>query len=197
MKRYIQSLKHAIAGGFLHQGDVLLFRGEGAIAKVIQAFTGSEYSHAAMVGWWAVDNDAEPMCLESREWVGIRSTTLASQVKRAPGRIDVYRIRDGWKRTATMGPSVAYMRDATGGDYGYANVLAASVRRLPVWRFLVKPDTNDKAVSKSPPFCSQLVDQALRKVDQDVAPNKASRLTTPGDLATSSTLVYQYTLGAV
>lgn len=191
-----RTLAAAIASDDVWEGDVLLFRGAGPIAWMIQKAGGTPYSHAAMVGWKASGDEYVPYCLETREWIGSRAVTLKSQVERNLGRIDVYRVIAPL-RPESMTPATKYMWATTGREYGWTAVFNASLRHLPLWRWLVEPDTNDDALDDMPPFCSQLVDQALRQVDLDPCPNRAGRITEPGDLSRSAILQYRYTLGGL
>ena len=67
----------------IRDADLLLFRRRGLISIAGRG----KHSHAAKAAWWG----NELMCLEVREWYGGRAVTVASQVKRCPGAIDVYR----------------------------------------------------------------------------------------------------------
>lgn len=187
------SLAEAIARHDVWDGDLLLFRGTGLVSRAIQQMGMSEYSHIAMLGWWNKGTEHHPMVLETREFKGSRSVTLASQVERNPGRIDVYRLR----KPVDVTPAVNHMIEVTGRDYGYASVFYAALRHAPVWRWLVPVDTDDAAIDKRPPFCSQLVDQAMRLIGLDPAKRKAGRITEPGDIAKWPDLEYQYTLGGL
>ena len=83
----------------------------------------------------------------------------------------------------------------TGKQYGWVNLGRAALLHLPVFRFLVRPDTNDSEISAWPPFCSQAVAMADRAGGIDPVPNLADRLTEPGDLARSKFFQYRFTLG--
>ena len=172
----------------LAHGDLLLFRRRSPISIVGRGC----HSHAAKVGFWG----SEPFCLEVREWVGGRAVTLDSQVRRYPGRIDVYGTNAGdrWGNYDAHG-SVAYMRRFAGCPYGYANVLLAGCLHMPVIRLLMRPDLDDKAADKRPVFCSQAIAMAERiGGNVDVVPNLADRLTEPADLARSPFYAYRFTL---
>src|ERR1043165_2196205 len=87
-------------------GDLLLVRRRGLISIAGRG----AHSHAAKAAWWrssapAVGRSRQPdalefamaagnrdilFCLEVRELHGGRAVTLSSQVKRFPGRIDVF-----------------------------------------------------------------------------------------------------------
>jgi hypothetical protein len=172
----------------IEQGDLLLFRRRGLIAIAGRGV----YSHAAKAAWWG--NDL--FCVEVREWHGGRAVTLESQVRKFPALIDVFHTNPAnrWPeydrtRATTM------MRLLAGCDYGYAAVLAAAMLHLPFIRMAVRADTEDRAIDRRPPFCSQacaMTDRIGGGVDP--VPHLADRLTEPSDLARSPFYEYAFTL---
>jgi hypothetical protein len=179
----------------IRDGDLLLFRGRGFIARLIGVAGRSEYTHAGRAVWWG--NDL--FCCEVRELRGGRAVTLESQVRKHPGAIDVFEVNPSarWREFKRRG-AVRYIRRLAGCDYGYRGVLLAALRHLPVWRFLVSPDSDDKRIAEQPPFCSQACAMADRLGGGvDPVPELADRLTEPADLARSPFYRYRFTLGGV
>lgn len=177
----------------IRDGDLLLFRGQGLASRLIGVAGRSEYTHAARAVWWG--NDL--FCCEVRELRGGRAVTLASQVRRHPGAIDVFEVNPGgrWREFSRRG-AVRYIRRLAGCDYGYRGVWRAALRHLPLWRFLVRPDLDDRRVAEEPPFCSQACAMADRiGGGVDPVPHLADRLTEPADLARSPFYRYRFTLG--
>lgn len=171
----------------LRDGDLLLFRRRSVISNAGRGV----HSHAAKIAWW----EKTPFCLEVREWFGGRAVTLASQVERCPGRIDLFRAnpQNRWPEYNAE-TSTRYLRQLAGCDYGYAAVLAAAWLHLPIVRTWLSAETEDEAVSKRPPFCSQACAMADRLGGGvDPTPYLADRLTEPADLARSPFYQYQYT----
>lgn len=172
----------------IHDADLLLFRRRGPIAIAGRGV----HSHAAKAAWWG----DELFCLEVREWHGGRAVTLDSQVRKYPGRIDVFRANPGnrwpdFDRTR----STHFLRRLAGCDYGYAAVARAALLHLPIVRWWVKASTEDSAIDRRPPFCSQACAMADRLGGGvDPVPYLADRLTEPADLARSSFYEYQFTL---
>jgi hypothetical protein len=172
----------------MHDGDLLLFRRRGLIALAGRG----THSHAAKAAWWCDDL----FCLEVREWHGGRAVTLDSQVRKYPGRIDVYQANPAnrwpeYDRTR----STLLMRRLAGCDYGYASVLAAAMLHLPFVRMAVRADVEDARVDRRPPFCSQACAMADRVGGRvDPVPHLADRLTEPADLARSPFYQYLFTL---
>jgi hypothetical protein len=177
----------------IRDGVLLLFRGRGLIARLIGTAGRSDYTHAARAVWWG--NDL--FCCEVRELRGGRAVTLESQVRRFPGAIDVFEANPSnrWREYNRRG-AVRFLRRLAGCDYGYLGVLQAALRHAPLWRFLVRPDSDDKRVTDQPPFCSQASTMADRLGGGvDPVPHLADRLTEPADLARSPFFRYRFTLG--
>ena len=174
-------------------GDLLLFRGRGWIARCIGAAGRSPYSHAARAAWWGDDL----FCCETRGWTGGRAVTLASQVRRFPGQIDVFETNPGGRwSNYDRAAAVRYMRRLAGHDYGFASVARAALLHLPVIRLGLRPALGDGAATSLPPFCSEACAMADRiGGGVDPVPFLADRLTEPGDLARSSFYQYRFTLG--
>ncbi len=172
----------------IRDADLLLYRRRGLIAIAGRGI----HSHSAKAAWW----DGQLFCLEVRGLCGGRAVTLASQVARYPGRIDVYRANPGnrWRHYDRRG-TVSFMRQLCGCEYGYVALLKAALLHLPVIRLLVRPALNDRAPPVMPPFCSQACVMADRLGGGvDPVPHLADRLTEPADLARSPFYQYRFTL---
>jgi hypothetical protein len=168
--------------------DVLLFRARGLLWRAVAVAGRSEYTHAAMAGWW----NRRLMCVEMTSGGG-RAQLLSNIVEQWPGVIDVYALKES-QLLFSRSRAIHAMIAITGKDYGWWNLLAASLYHLPVFRFLVPPDPEDTETTDWPPFCSQAVSLAMRAGGLDPVPQLADRLTEPGDLARSAILEYRSTL---
>ena len=172
----------------IRDGDLLLFRRRSLISIAGRGI----HSHAAKAVWWGGDL----FCVEVRELKGGRAVTLESQVRRRPGRIDVFHTNPNnrwphYDRSA----SARFMRRLAGCDYGYASVLAAALLHLPLVRLFCRAHTDDGAIDRRPPFCSQACAMADRVAGGvDPVPHLADRLTEPADLARSPFYEYRFTL---
>jgi hypothetical protein len=170
----------------IYSADLLLYRGGGLIPIAGRG----EYSHAAMAGWWG----DHLMVLEMRELRGGRAVTLWSQVRRYPGKIDVYRPKITGNQAHA---SLAKMRGKTGHDYDYWGLIRAALVHLPVIRLRARPDLCDQDPNERmrPEFCSAAVASAYRHGAKiDPVPNLNDRATEPSDLARSPMFTYQFTL---
>ena len=165
----------------------------GGLASALITVAGrGRHSHAAKAAWWNEDL----FCVEIRGLSGGRAVTLSSQVQRMPGRIDVYETNpdDRWPDYDRAAASRA-MRRLCGCDYGYGGLASATMLHLPLVRWFVRPEVDDRAVDRRPPFCSQACAMADRLGGGvDPVRHLADRLTEPADLARSPFYRYRFTL---
>ncbi|GAB6164260.1 hypothetical protein JCM19992_02600 [Thermostilla marina] len=173
------------AAGAIGDGDVLLFRSDGAVARAGRG----RHSHAALAGWW----DDTLFCLETRLVRGARAVCLENLVAQMPGRIDWFQATVGDRRARRA--AVRWMGRLTGKPYGLARLLALASAHAPIVRWLVPPRTNDRHRRAKPPVCSQAVAEAWRIGGGiDLVPHLADAWTEPADLARSAFLRYRGTL---
>jgi hypothetical protein len=172
----------------IRNADLLLFRRRNRLTRLIAVAGRSQYVHAAMAGWWK----DRLMCVEMTSGGG-RAQLLSNIVAQWPGAVDLYRV-NATRRRFSRERALAAMIAITGKRYGWTSLCRAALLHLPVFRFLVQPDTNDLENSTWPPFCSQAVATADRAGGIDPVPNLADRLTEPGDLARSAFCEYRFTL---
>lgn len=173
---------------WIQDGDLLLFRGRGAISAVGRG----EHCHAALAGWW---HDTL-CCLEVRGGYGGRVVTLASQVRRYPGRIDVFQADPDhrWPEFDRR-QTVQVMLQFAGERYGFRNLLRVAMFHLPLVRMLCRANTDDGRPPLSAPFCSQACVTATRLGGGvDPVPQLADEATEPADLARSPFYRYRVTL---
>lgn len=175
--------------GKLRTGDVLLYRPGpwNLVGRVIAAMGRGQYSHAALL-----DCDrGGALVLEVKSHGGGQESYLADQVRRWPGRIDLYRVpvREQYYRRL----AVYRMRRFIGCEYGWWSIVRVALRHMPLVR-LFMPPLPDFEQDKFPPFCSESVSLAMQAGALDPVPNLAPRLTEPDDLSRSHALEYQGTL---
>lgn len=194
----------------IRTADLLMFRGQSWVSRLIGTAGRSEYSHAAMADRLSCGNgtpgqsDAhcgdEIYCTEVREGVGGRIVTLASQVRKYPGQIDVWALgRSGYYNFDPYG-AAALMRKFAGQDYGWWSVAQAAMQHVAFVRLGRKHNYDlERDLYDRPPFCSEAVSYACREGGgQDPAAGLADRYTLPGDLVRNAMLTqYLFTLAGV
>lgn len=171
--------------------DLLLYRKRG----VISTYGRGVHSHAGKAAWW----NGRLFSLEVSGFHGGRAVLLESQVRRYPGRIDVFRTNPNnrwahYKRD----DAIRVMQTFAGCNYGYWNVIRTGVTHLPLIRFFLTPKTNDACtldLLNEPPFCSQACAVADRVGGGvDPIPYLADHFTEPADLARSMFYEYLFTV---
>ena len=171
----------------IQTGDILLCRGNSAMGKAISRVTKSPYVHAAMAGWirlgWS--NTACLVMGETVQQHAARIIDLQGEVVRYPGLYDIYRVREGY---CNYDPCMAFdwMRQASGGGYGWGAILQIWLRRRVSSKFPPVPNSDDPQFNRD---CSGLVQSALRHSGGPISAVHDSDVA-PGDLA--HTLLTRY-----
>lgn len=171
----------------IEDGDLLLKR---ANAPSLIASAGrSLYDHAAMAAWWR----GNLMAIEMVQWHGGRCVPLVRHVAAQPGRWDVFEANPDGRYVWSANWAVQEMISLLGENYGWWNLLKASLCHLAIVRLFARPDMRDSS-NGSPPFCSQAVSRATRAGAVDPVHLLADAGTEPGDLARSLFYRYRFTL---
>jgi len=177
----------AQAAANIADGDLLLYRSQGLIAKAGRG----QYSHAAKVARWGDDL----FVIDTRMFYGGDIRLLSTDVRNHPGQIDVYGANAQSLPSYDPLATINYMRELVDRPYGWWSLAKAALLHLPLVRLLVRPNLNDRHFDDHPPFCSQFVAMAERFAGGvDVVPNLADKLTEPNDLARSRFYDYLVTL---
>lgn len=198
-------IKYNQAKELIQEGDILLFRGSGAIGFLIKRYTGGIHSHVALA-----HKDGDVLeCVEFREFMGGRSVSLKSQVDNSPLNIDVFRPVKSIsyeemdaegntkliEKNYTEETASAMTEDIirwTGQPYGWSNIWKMFLRFIPGAR-LFQQNINDDEVAKAK-VCSTAVTVALRRNFMDPVPYLADDRVSPADLARSPILQYLFTI---
>lgn len=185
----------------IRDADLVLKRGGGLIPAVGR----SVYRHAGMAVWW----DGDLMLVEMLQFRGGRAVTMRSQVKRWPGKLDVFRTAPGnrWPEFDRV-EAARFVRRLAGQPYNYAGLVALSLLHLPIVRLLpavrrfvrrgiLNGHSADGRLADrlGARFCSEAVSLACRIGGHvDPVPMLGDRLTEPADLARSQFFEYRFTL---
>lgn len=179
----------------LRNGDLLQFRSRSLISYLIRVGSHGVHSHSAML---RRNGDDRLDVLEMYEGAGGRARPLEAAVQEAPGRIDVFRPdANRWPELDLAG-ATSHMRRLTGKRYGRGGLLMLAAMRAVGLRFLLHRlayNTDDRAVSDRPPFCSHAVCESYRIGGHvDPVPRTPDWLVTPAQLTTSMLFNYLCTL---
>ena len=169
----------------------------------------SPYTHAGLAYWSNVGQDGNNgtkvlNCCEVRELIGGRTSRLADQVARAPGRIDVYRpatkiVHGDLSMAVDRGEVVNHMLQLAEPDhYGWQDCWSAYLLHSGIGRWLgmrsMHAVIDDARDIDGPLTCSGAVSAAFRMAGLDLVPNLADQFTEPADLSRSGLLRYLFTL---
>lgn len=214
-------IKFADAINHIEEADVLLFRGQGLVSRLIQRVGEGTYSHVGLATWHnccRVSECGTPLLeiTEFREGYGGRTTNLYTSYHNAIENkiIDVYRVATPLTKlrydakindvvpytTELRKKSVTnYMRRLTGLPYGWSKIWWIATHKLAFFRLFYNPAslTDDKTeidLTNIYPVCSTAVAACFSKYGYDLVPNRADQWTEPSDLSRSAILNYLFTL---
>ncbi len=181
-------------------GAVLLFRGRGPIARMIQAAGRSAYSHVGLAIWV----EHRLLVAESREWRGVRLVPLSATLQTG-ARVDV------WVPTpaaaarldvpALRSEALAWLSQ----PYGWGGIVriglgyvSAPLQGLPIvgrWiASLLQTRRDSRGLPTRGLICSAYVSRCYRAAGVDLVPNLPDAATQPGDLPRGGSIVYRATL---
>jgi len=145
--------------------DVLLYKGDSLTSKIIKWKTGSEYSHAGIVGWWG----DQLMVLESTG-KGVYPVRLSKNIKHYHGSVE------WWRYTYPMLVGdrelmLEFAKDEIGKEY-------------PKWweflKFFGGKDSDDRfKIETKIVMCAQFVARTYNYKDYDLASDLSDEFTTP------------------
>jgi cell wall-associated NlpC family hydrolase len=172
----------------IRSGDILLFQGKTALSRFIRWGSRSTYSHAGMVAWWG----RRLIVLHAVGRRGIEAVPVSSAVEAYDGRVDWWTARPELEAQIDRERLLDLAITELGKPYHMAGVLSLAWRML--WgRIRARPDPKADPEAM---FCSQYVSYCYRLAGLNLRPSAADSCTSPGDLATSGTLVLRATLNA-
>jgi hypothetical protein len=180
--RKLSSLKN------VQDGDWLLFRSRkdiDLVSDAIMAGGRSPYYHAGMACW----SHGRLMCVETKQYVGGRSVSVANLLSSDPVlAIDVRHIT---AKRYNREKAVGGMLDFTGRNYGWRALLKTTLTKVIILRWFIRPSNNDNE-NGSLPYCSMAVSRASQKAGFDPVKLLSSGFTEPGDLGRVSDTIAPY-----
>ena len=160
-------------------GDILLFKGEDGISKLIAWGTGSMYTHVAV----CVSPEMN-LAIESMSGGGVR----ARDIRRIHQEYDVYRIREGF--AYNLNGTVSFLVDKLNQKYDYLGVAFLGLLKLMARIGLPLKEKANAWQKDRDYFCSELCYEAFyRGGNFDIVPEVSDAdITSPGDIACSKVL---------
>lgn len=158
----------------MNPGDILLFKGEDGISKLIQWGTGSKYSHVAI----CVSPEMN-LAIEANTRGGVR----AIDIRNIKEPYDIYRVKESYNLTKT----ISYLVSKLNSNYDYLGVLFLGLLKvLAKLKLPVKKIANNWQKERDY-FCSELCYEAFyHGGGLDIAPAVSQADTTsPGDISKS------------
>lgn len=203
-------LPYERALNFIHEGDILLFRGKAWYSFFIRKVTQSQYSHAALASWHDKSDNGILEILEFHLLTGGVAKNLRYVVEKFPRIIDVYRpapIKYSINYrldSGTLIDEVEYdgkavtntMRGITALPYSLLNIGLFIYSYSFGLRLLnnLKIMSNDTLQKNTSYICSSAVAYSMNANYYDLVHNKADARTEPGEIANSALLNYLFTL---
>ncbi len=164
----------------IKDGDILLYKGQGFVSRVIQFFTRSEYSHAGIVVRW----NKRLMVMEAIR-KGVIVNPFRRSVNRYKGTVEWWSSKQEIN-DATRERMIRFAQRQLGKDFGFWLLFWFAFMISFFYRDL---DKRDAVRRERKLFCSLYVALIYHEADIDLAKNRADRFTSPADIASSPKLV--------
>ena len=158
-------------------GDILLFKGEDGISKIIRWGTDSKYSHVAV----CVSPEMN-LAIEAITRGGVR----ARDVRKVKEEYDVCRIKE--RHTYNMENTISYLVSRLNSRYDYLGVIFLGLLKLLARIGIPLKKLANKWQKDRDYFCSELCYEAFYEGGGlDIVPDvPEADITSPGDIAKSS-----------
>ena len=164
--------------------DILLFKGNGWVSKIIKWKTQSAYSHAGLIAWWG-----ERLMVLEAVGSGVRATPISYNLNKYEGGIDYYRCTEDISES-TRKSMLAFAQKQLGKEYDFKRLIGFFIKLM-----LNKPLQQRESVKvPSTFFCSEYVAEIYEQVGCDLVPERSSQYTSPDKIACSESLEFVGTL---
>jgi len=163
----------------MNSGDILLFKGEGGLSRLIAWGTGSEYTHVAV----CVSSQMN-LAVEAIAGGGVR----AIDIRQIKENYDVYRVKQG--NNYDLDGALSYLVDKLNSKYDYLGVLFLGLLKVLAKLYLPLRIKANKWQKDRDYFCSELCFKAFYTGGGlDIVPDiSEADITSPGDISRSSVL---------
>ena len=157
-------------------GDILLFKGEDGISKIITWGTGSKYSHVAICVFPEMN-----LAIEAMTRGGVR----ARDIRKIKTDYDVYRIKEGY--AYGLGATMSHLVSKLNLKYDYLGVVFLGILKLLAKIGIPLKKAANNWQKDRDYFCSELCYEAFHKGGGlDIVPDvPEADIISPGDIAKS------------
>ena len=169
--------------GRIQDGDIILFRGARLISRMIQAGSGSKYSHAAIALWWH-----RRLMLLQAELECIQAVPLSVALGQYKGIADWYRVRDEHRASTDFAPILDEAKIDLGLAYSTSEMLKSALHGL------VGLDLPPDCETPHALFCSQYVARCFRVGGLPLVEGMSDIEITPGHISSSPILEHTGTI---
>lgn len=166
----------------IQDADVMMFRGEELVSRVIKAGAHSAYSHAGLVVWW----HRRAMLLDARR-AGVGATPLSVGIHGYRGVVDWYRIRPEHRARADVMKIIEEAQRNLGLPYAGDDLVRAALNEVA--GLDLPPDCERPEAL----FCSQYVARCFRVGGLPLHPQR-DIATVPSEVALSPVLEFVGTI---
>ena len=157
----------------MQSGDILLFKGEKGLSRLIQWGTNSIYSHVAI----CVSSEMN-LAIESFPGKGVR----ARDIRIIKNNYDVFRV----KKPFDLDKTISFLVSKLNQKYDTWGVVYLGILKLVGKVFKRAKDSANKWQKDRDYFCSELVYEAFLFGGLDIVPEVSDAdITSPGDIAKS------------
>jgi len=162
----------------MKSGDILLFKGEDGISKLIAWGTNSKYSHVAI----CVSAEMN-LAIEAITRGGVR----ARDIRKIKEKYDIYRVKKDY--IYNLNKVISYLVTKLNLKYDYFGVLFLGLLKLLAKIGLPLKDKANKWQIGRDYFCSELCYEAFNASGLDIVPEiPDADITSPGDIAKSAVI---------
>lgn len=158
----------------LQPGDIILFKGKGFISKMVQFFTKSNYTHAAMM-------ISDKQMIEANWYKKVNIVDFIYDVD----IMEVYRYKEKLDINQTI-QIVQNSYTMLDKYYDYSQVISY------VFEFFLGKHFNNPFNLGNFIICSELIDKSYKFANIDLVPSRMDGNVTPGDLSKSLEIIKIY-----
>lgn len=167
----------------LRQGDVLLFRGDRRLSRVIEAVGRGHYSHSALVLRW----DGRVMIAQA-EWPRLEAVPMSVAVEAYSGLVDWFRVKPEFEPQLDRAKLLDEAMNLLGKPFSVRELV-----RIGIYNLLRKQVP--KSADDGGFVCSEYVSHCFRQAGLTLAPDRPHDVAvTPDDLEAGGRLAHLGTI---